>query len=381
MSTESTREPVAAQGRENPRGGAAATVVMRGLEHFGVPLLAVVMIVYFALDPSIGSVFTGDANVKNLLGNQAVTAIVALAMVVPLVAGYFDLSVSATMGVSNVAVAATMGTHHWPVAVAVLFGLLLGGLIGFINGFLVARVRLNGFVVTLGTYTLLLGLVQLYTKGQQIINGIPSSFSSWGAETWLGIPKPFYLLMVVATAVWYLLQQIPFGRYLEAIGSNESAARLVGIDNERVIWSSFVISGVLAAVAGALQTSRAGGADPAIATAFLFPALAAVFLGATMIKPGRYNVWGTVIGVFFVAVTVSGFTLQGADIWVQPVFNGAALILAVLLSTLMARSRERRMAVAEQASRSGGATQGPPHEPPAAPAEPVVAASGGAPDL
>ena len=110
------------------------------------------------------------------------------------------------------------------------------------------------------------------------------------------------------------------------------------------MWTSFVVSGALAAAAGALQTSRSGAGDPTIATSFLFPALTAVFLWATMIRPGRYNVWGTVIGVFLVAVSVSGFTLLGATDWVQQVFDGGALILAVALSTFMGRARERRTA-------------------------------------
>jgi ribose transport system permease protein len=323
---------------------------MQWLERGALPLLLVAMFAFFALNSKSGSIFTSQANVRNILGNQAVTGLVALAMVVPLVAGYFDLSVAAVTGVANVAVAATLGTHGWGVPEAIVFAMALGAFIGFINGFLVAGLRLNGFVVTLGTYTLLLGLIQLYTKGALITQGIPLSFGSWGSNTWLGVPRPFILLIVVALLVWYILTQTPYGRYLEGIGSNESAARLVGIRVDRIVWISFVVSGMLAAAAGALQTSRAGGADPQTGPAFLFPALAAVFLGATTIRPGRYNVWGSIIGVYFVALSVSGFTLLGADVWVTPVFNGASLVIAVAISTLIARSREPRMASALERS-------------------------------
>jgi ribose transport system permease protein len=315
------------------------------LEVAVLPIITLILILVFSLDGTVGSVFTSKANVDNILGNQSVTALVALAMIVPLVSGYFDLSVSAILGVTNIGVAATLGTHHWPLILALAFGLGLGAFIGFINGFLVAKLRLNGFIVTLGTYTLMTGLITWYTKGEEITQGIPLSFGSWGSGNYLGLPRPFLLLIVIAVITWYVLTQIPFGRYLAGIGSNESAARLVGIDTTRVVWGSFVVSGLLAGIAGALQTSRAGGADPTIATAYLFPALAAVFLGATTISPGRYNVWGTIIGVYFVAVSVSGFTLLGADVWVQPVFNGGSLVAAVALSTFMARQRERRTAV------------------------------------
>lgn len=341
------------------RGATAPrTNALQIAERFGLPLLLILLIAFFAIDPASGSVFRSSANVRNILGNQAVTAIIAIAMVVPLTAGYFDLSVSAITGASNVAVAALLGTHGWPVWAAIVFGIGLGAAIGLVNGFLVARLRLNGFVVTLGTFTLLLGIIQYYTGGQLIIAGIPQSFSNWGAETWFGIPKPFYILIVIAIVTWYVLAQVPYGRFLEAIGSNENAAKLVGIPTQRVVWTSFVISGTLAAAAGALQTSRSGNGDPTIANGFLFPALTAVFLGATMIRPGKYNVWGTVIGVFLVAVSVSGLTLLGATGWAQQVFDGAALIFAVALSTFMGRARERRAAADQsQTNVQASATQ------------------------
>lgn len=322
-------------------------VAIRVGERFGLLILMALLFAFFAIDPGSGSVFTSSANWRQILGNQAVTGLVALAMVVPLVGGYFDLSVAAITGLTNVACAAAIGTHHAPVAVGILFALAIGALLGAGNGFLVAKLRLNGFVVTLGTYTLLLGVIQWYTNGQLITNGIPLSFGAWGSLDWLGLPRPFVLLIVVAAITWYLLMHVPYGRYLESIGSNESAARLVGINVTRVVWGSFVLSGFLAACAGVLQTSRAGGADPTVGQGLLFPALAAVFLGATTIRPGRYNVWGTIVGVYFIAMSVSGFTLLGANVWVQPVFNGAALVFAVALSTFLARRREARAAAVQ----------------------------------
>jgi ribose transport system permease protein len=300
-----------------------------------------IMFAFFAINATTGAVFTSSANLDNILGDQAVTGLVAIAMVIPLVSGYFDLSVSATTGVANVATAAVIGTHGWSVGLGIPFVLAIGALIGFLNGLLVAKLRLNAFVVTLGTYTLLGGLALYYTGGHLISNGIPTSFGAWGGEDWFGLPRPFVLLMLMAFAVWYVLAQTPFGRKIEGIGSNEGAARLVGINVDRTVWIGFILSGVIAAAAGILQTSRAGSGSAETANAFLFPAFAAVFLGATTIRPGRYNVWGTIIGVYFVAMSVSGFSLLGADIWVQPVFNGASLLVAVALSTFFARQRDR----------------------------------------
>jgi len=310
------------------------------LERGGLPLLGVLLFAFFAVNSTSGEVFTSSANIKNILGNQAVVALVALAMVVPLVSGYFDLSVAATTGVANVAMASMIGPHHWAILPAIVVCIAIGAVIGIATGFLVAKLQLSAFVVTLGVYTLLGGLAQLYTKGKFISEGIPPSFGRWGSETWLGVPRPFWLLIVVALLAWYLLANTPFGRYTESIGSNERAARLVGVNVTRTVWISFVISGVLAATAGILQTSRSGSGSAETAAAFLFPAFTAVFLGSTAIRPGRFNVWGTVIGVYLVAISVSGFTLLGAETWVQPVFNGTALIIAVALTTFIKRARD-----------------------------------------
>lgn len=329
------------------------------LEIAGLPILLLILIVWFSVDSQTSDVFTSSTNIKNILGDQAIVGLVAIAMVPALVCGRFDLSIAANVAVTNMVIASAMGNHGWPAALAILFGVVIGLGVGAVNGFLVAVLRLNSFIVTFGTYVLLGGIEQWYTKGIQIV-GLPDSFGQWGSSDWLGIPRPFWLLIVVAGIVWYVLSQRPFGRYLEGIGSNESAARLVGINVDRQLFLVFVLGGGLAGVAGALLTSRFAGAVPGAGSSYLFPAFAAVFLGATCIRPGRYNVWGTIIGVYFLAVAVSGLTLKGAADWVQPVFNGAALIVAVALSTLSKRYQEareaRRSAAAFSAAEARGAS-------------------------
>jgi ribose transport system permease protein len=315
-------------------------IALETVERGGLIILLLVMIVIFSVDSTSGGSFRGSANIQQLLANQGVTGIIALAMVVPLVSGYFDLSVAAIPGLANVAVAALLGTHHDSVVIVIIVTLLISALAGAINGFLVARLRLNGFVVTLGTYTLIGGLLLEYTKGTTLSNGIPTSFGAWASADYLGVPRPFWVLIVISILCWYVLMHTPFGRKLEAIGSNESAARLVGINVDRAIFISFLVSALLAGAAGILLTSTSGDADPTAGPAYLFPALAAVFIGATSIRPGRYNVWGTIIGVFVVAVAIDGFTLLGASSWVTPVFNGGALVGAVTISTLIGRKRE-----------------------------------------
>jgi ribose transport system permease protein len=330
--------------RRSP-GNARGTSIrlLDGLERLGLPIVFALMVLFFATG-SEGDAFMSKANLENILGGQAVVGVVALAMIPPLVAGYFDLSVAAIAGISNVAIAAAIGRHGVSVEIAILIGIALGATIGFLNGFAVAKLRLNAFIVTFGSYVLLTGVLTWYTKGNQIIENIPPSIGAWGGEHWLGLPRPFVALVAIAGFVWFLLSNVPWGRYLESIGSNESAARLVGINVDRALLLTFILSGGLAGVAGALLTSTLGGADAGAGPSFLFPAFAAVFLGATTIRPGRYNVWGTVIGVMFVGTAVSGLSILGADSWIQPVFNGGSLIIAVALSTFSGRARARREA-------------------------------------
>ena len=322
-------------GDRQPRFGAL-------LERTGLPIFLVILIAIFAVIPSTGEHFRTLVNIQNILAYQSVTGLIALAMVLPLIAGYFDLSVAAIAGLSNVTVATLMSEYGQSVAVSLVAGVAVGALAGALNAFLVSVLNLDAFITTLGTYIFWAGALALYTGGTTIASNIPLEFSLWTTKKWLGIPGPFWLLIVVALIVWYFLTQVPFGRKLAAIGSNETAANLAGIRTRRSIGLTFVLSGVLAGVAGALLTSTNGGGDATSAISYLFPALAAVFLGRTAIDPGHYNVWGTIIGLFLVAVAVDGFTLMGAPASVTQMFNGAALVISVALATFTTRARERK---------------------------------------
>jgi ribose transport system permease protein len=337
------------------------------LERSGIPLFLLVVIILFSVDPTTGAQFRSSANLENIFANQSVTGLIAVGMVIPLVAGYFDLQVAAVAGLSNVTFAALSGTYHHSIIVGILAALVIAVIAGAITGALVAYLRLSPFICTFGTYIFIGGLLQLYTKGNTIGTNLPPSVGAWSSAKWLGIARPFWLLMIVAVVAWYVLTQTPFGRKLTAIGSNEPAGRLAGIRVERSVFITFLLSGLLGGVAGVLLTSSSGGADATTATSYVFPAIAAVFLGQTAIRPGQPNVWGTIFGVFLVAVAVDGLTLLGAQSWVQQVFNGGALVLAVTFVTLMGRARDRRARTAvlqaevEAAQVSPVTTSAPPH--------------------
>lgn len=319
---------------------AARRRTLRGLvERHALLLLLVVVAGFFALSPTSGPIFATQQNASVLLGNQSTVALLALAAILPLVCGYFDFSLGAIAASSSVVTAGLMSFHDLPLGLAMLVGIGIGVVIGTVNGLLVTRFGLNAFVTTLGMATLLGGFVQWYTGGQTILTGLDPRLARFGSTTVLGLPVVVYVVAVIALALYYLLAQTPFGRGLYAIGSNPRAAALVGIRVQRSSWTAFVLAGALAGVVGVMALARTGSATADSGTSLLFPALAAAFLGATSVRPGFFNVVGTLIGVLFVSVSVSGLTLSGASSWASPVFNGAALLVAVGLSHYLGRSR------------------------------------------
>jgi ribose transport system permease protein len=322
--------PSAADVGEGPRGPSWR----RSAERFALLTLLVAVVVAFALtEPDFRTV----ANLRVILATQSTLIILALAALFPLIVGQFDLSVAAIMGTSSIVAAGVLSKNHAPLAVAVAAGIASGLIVGAFTGWLVTRVRVNSLIVTLGVATILPGLVDWYSSGLTIVSGIPQSLVNAATGNLLGLPRAVFWIIPVIVIIWYVLTQTPWGRRLEAIGANQEAARLVGVRNDRLVLTSFVVSGGLSALAGVLDLAQNGSADPQTSLgSLLLPALAAVFLGATAFRPGHYNVPGTVVAVFFVAFAVSGLTLAGAAPWVDQVFNGAALIIAVTLSTLAA---------------------------------------------
>ena len=312
--------------------------VVAGLERYALVVLLGLLIAFFALLPATHDSFLTVANIRNVAANQTVIAIAALAALVPLIAGEFDVSVGAVLGMVSVAIAALTTRAGLPVPVALVLGIAMGAAVGAVNGFVVAYLRASSFIITLGMATLVGGLVSLYTKNQVIL-GVPQSVVNFGTLNWLGVPRVVWLLAAVALVVGWLLLHTVFGRQLLSVGANQRAARLVGIPVERVVMLSFVLAGALAGVAGALLLARTGSGNPQVGSGYTLSALAAAFLGSTTIRPGRFNVPGTLVGVFFVAVSVNGLTLAGAADWVDPVFNGAAVVIAVAASTVLAHRR------------------------------------------
>lgn len=311
------------------------------LERYALLLLLALVFVFFSVDPNTPQ-FASAANIKNVLSNESVLGIIAVATVIPLVSGHFDLSIGPAAGLSSLLTAGLMSKSGWSLGPAIAVAIAACLTIGIANGLLVAAFGINSIVATLGTSSIIAAFVQWYSQGQTLTAGISQRLLDIGAGEWFGIPRPFYFLIATAVIAWYLLGHTTRGRYLYAAGSSPKAAELVGIGVPRFVWSSFIAAGFVAGIAGVLLVAVQGGANPQIGPDYMLPAIAAVFLGATAITPGRYNIIGTIAAVFFLAFSVNGLTLLGADTWVGDLFNGVALIVAVGISVWSGKRRLRR---------------------------------------
>lgn len=331
----------ASTGRAHARQGR-----LQSAERFGVLGLFLAVIVTFSvLQPDT---FATVDNFRNIATSQAIFAIVALAIIIPLVGGRFDVSVGSVLVFCAIASAAMLSTYDVPLPLVFVLSAGIGACLGLVNGLIVAYLGVNSIIATLGTGTIMAGLVQAYTEGVPIYEGIPTSLTGLSSRDVAGIPALFIFMVVISAAVWFLLTQTPYGRKLQAIGSNLRAARLTGLNVRGVVTLSFVCAGAVGGLGGTLQLAAQGSGDPAVGgLTFILPALAAVFLGATTWRPGTYNVPGALLGLFFVGTTISGLTLAGVAPWVTDVFNGAAVVVAIVVSAQLRRRRTGALEVGE----------------------------------
>jgi ribose transport system permease protein len=282
--------------------------------------------------------FATGSNFTDILNSVPPDVFIGFAAVLVLMAGEFDLSLGATLGLCGYLVLKliTSDGFSWPAAVAVSLG--VGAAIGLTNAALIVGLRMNSFIATIGMSTVLEGILQWVSNGSApIFNGAPAGFTELGQNKIGSITLPVFYAAVLALVLWVAVDYTVLGREIRASGANRRAAFLSGLRTNRSVVLALVGGGLLSAVGGVLITARVGAADATSGPGYLLPAYAAAFLGATAIRPGEFNVWGTVIAVLLVAVGITGLQLEGASSWVTPVFNGVVLILAVTVSMLAER--------------------------------------------
>lgn len=306
----------------------------RWLRTYGTFIGFLAMIVIFSLLRP--GVFLSPNNLRNITEQVAILAIVATTMTVVMVVGDFDLSVGALASLSGVVVADLLiqGVGLWP---AVLVALAVGATAGLLNGLLVAYFGLSAFVATLATMTAFRGLSLFYTNGSTLFSGIPESFRLFGQSFTGPIPNSVLIMLGVLAVTWFVLEQTTFGRRLYAVGGNAQASYLAGLNVRALRLSAFVISGLGAALAGVVLTSRLFSAHPTAGEPLMLNSIAAVFLGMTMFREGEPHVPGTFVGVLLLGVMSNGLNILQVNSYIQLVLTGAIILLAVLLSGLARR--------------------------------------------
>jgi ribose transport system permease protein len=293
-----------------------------------------VIVVFGALRPDT---FLSGENFASIFGTNAVLLVLTLGLLVPLTAGDYDLSIAATLSLSTMVIAILNVDHDWSIGWAILAALAAGAAVGFVNGAFVVLFRVDPFIVTLGSATFVSGIV-LWISHSQTFSGISGGLVDHViVKRFLNVPLSFYYGLALCVLLWYALEFTPVGRRLLFVGQSRNVARLSGLRVGRIRWGALVVSGMISALAGVLYAGTTGGADPTSGGTFLLPAFAAAFLGATAILPGRFNPWGSLIAVYFLVSGITGLQLLGVQSFVQQLFYGGALVLAVALSQLARR--------------------------------------------
>ncbi|MCU1367244.1 MAG: monosaccharide transporter rane protein family [Ilumatobacteraceae bacterium] len=305
------------------------------LERYAGVILLVVLIVTFSL-------LTPDfLTYRNLLGiaqNQAIQAILSLGLLFPLACGVFDVSVAGVMTLAIVAVTWLFQSTNggMPIWAAVIIVLVVVAVAGLVNAVLIVRIGIDPFIATIGTGSIFEGFSQMIGNGSTITFHIPAAFTRFGIAKLGGVPVDILIVLVLAFGVWYVLSQMPVGRSIYATGAARDAARLSGIRTGRVLTGAYVASALGAGVAGILFAAEQGAGPPGVGQSFLLPAYATVFLGATIIRPGRFNVGGLIVAILIISVGINGIELLGGPFWVENLFEGVALIGAVAVTRIRA---------------------------------------------
>ncbi|MFJ1969378.1 ABC transporter permease [Streptomyces sp. NPDC087903] len=321
-------------------------------------LLALTVLLFLAFSLALPHTFPTLDNIDSILSSQSIPAILALGATVPIVTGRFDLSIGYGLGLAHVMVMWLIVDSGWPWPLACLSVIAGGALVGVLNGVVVEFGRIDSFIATLGTGSMMYAVTGWITDGSRIVpgpQGLPAAFTDLYDSTFLGLPVAAFYVLALAIVLWVLLERLPLGRYLYVIGSSPRTADLVGIPTRRYSIYAFVTSGLIVGFAGVLLAAQQQIGNPSVGLDYLLPAFVGALLGSTAIRPGRPNALGTLVAVAVLAVGLAGIGQLGADFWATPLFNGATLLLAVGLAGYSARRRLRAGATVDRGEPAGPA--------------------------
>lgn len=300
-----------------------------GFDRFSGLYLWALFIVVFGI--WVPNEFLTTSTLHSVAAQQAVTGMIGLAVLIPLAAGLYDLSVGAVANVAGILSVVLMNNHHWAVVPAILAGVVIGLAVGAVNAFVIVKLSVNSFIATLGMSSILSAVLVIVSSNSQPLPPSSTAWNNFTQTTVFGFQIVVLYLIILAFILWWLLAHTPVGRYLYAIGGNSEAARLSGVRINRHSTLALLLSGTVAGLAGVMFSSL-NGPSLNFGPTLLLPAFAAAFLGSTQLTPGRFNVWGTLLAIYVLATGVQGLQLVSGASWLSDMFNGVALILAVALS-------------------------------------------------
>lgn len=308
-------------------------------------LLALTALLFLAFSLALPDTFPTLDNISEVLSNESIPAVLALGAMIPIVTAKFDLSIGYGLGLAHVMTMRLIAEEGWPWPLACLVVVLGGAVVGVFNGAVVEFARIDSFIATLGTGSILYAVTGWLTNGSRIVpgpQGLPAGFTDLYDSRFLGLPVSAFYVLALTAVLWLLLERLPLGRYLYVIGSNPRAAELVGIPVRRYVIYAFTGSGLVVGVAGVLLAAQQRIGNPSVGLDYLLPSFVGALLGSTAIRPGRANALGTLVAVVILAVGLAGIGQLGAQFWVTPLFNGATLLLAVGMAGYAARRQLRR---------------------------------------
>lgn len=330
------------------------------LVRYGLLLVTVILIILFTV--LLPSTFLTILTFRSILSDQSIVALVSLAQMIPLAANKFDLSVGYGIGLAHILSVGFQVEVGLPWQIAVLLVCVIGLGVGIINGLLVEAAQIDSFIATLGTGSILYAISIAYTGGQQIVGQLPSGFTAINDMVVFGIPAPAVYVLVLAVSLWIAFEYLPIGRYIYAIGANPRAAQLVGIPKSRYVVLAFAASGFITAIAGVILGAKLQIGQSNVGPPYLLPSFVGALLGSTAFRLARVNVWGTIVAVVLLSVGIAGIEQLGSSFYVEPLFNGVTLLIAVGLAGLTSRRQKSAGLVAGQRAGSGINADGKPRE-------------------
>lgn len=317
--------PAGAPGTKGPRKWST----MLSFNNIGAVYVLLIQLVIFGI--WIPGIFLNQVTFFQILNNNAIIGLAALAIIIPLSAGVFDLSFAYVMSLSGVITAYMVSHFHWALVPAIVLALLASVFVGLVNAIVVVTFKVESLIGTLATGSLIMAFITMVTNDQLVTStALLGAFSAIGQTQVLGgVTLPVVYMFLVAAALWFVLEHTPTGRRLYATGFNVEASRLAGIQVKRLQFRSLLFSSLMAGFTGVVLASYLGSGNPTGGTPYLLPAFAAVFLGATQFKHGRFNAWGTVVAVLMLGTGITGLALAAAPPWAADLFTGVVLIAAL----------------------------------------------------